>query len=239
MIVIGLSGNSGAGKDAVADILVKDHGFTKMSFAGAVKRLVRDLDPIAGYSIYMCDCGNTNDCPIEAEQITVADLYDKYGYNDETIKDSPYGVEVRRLWQRFGTEVMRKHDPEFWVNLALDQLGEQASERVVFTDVRFPNEAAMIQNLEGPYFAGGELTFSKIRSSVWQITRTPDDGADDSGEHESEQHAGFMDEEITIINDASLTELAETVGVALGLTEGDEDDYEQLPLWSEEAPLEH
>jgi hypothetical protein len=219
MIVIGLSGNIGAGKDAVADILVKDHGFTRMSFAGAVKRLVRDLDPIVGYSVYVCDCGNLNDCPIEAEEVRISDLYESYGYDDETIKDSPYGEEVRTLWQRFGTEVMRKQDPEFWVNLALDELGAQDSERVVFTDVRFPNEAEMIYNMSGPYFADGELVFSRIQGSVWRIARSLDDEA---GEHESEQYAGLMGEEVTIVNDATLEELAEAVQIALDWALGEE-----------------
>jgi hypothetical protein len=232
VIVIGLSGNIGAGKSTVADILVNDHGFTKLSFAGAVKRLVLDLDPIVGYSVYVCDCGDLNSCPMEAEEVRVSDLYYGMGYNDETIKDSPYADEVRALWQRFGTDVMRKHDPEFWVNLALDELGQQASERVVFTDVHFPNEAAMIQNLEGPFFAGGELTFSRIRSSVWRITRTLDDNLE-PGSHESEVHAGLMDEEITIVNDASLEELAEAVGIAVGYAEGAEEEYGQFPLWEE------
>ena len=235
MIVIGLSGNIGAGKDAVADILVRDHGFTKMSFAGAVKRLVRDLDPIVGYSVYLCDCGDLNSCPMEADEVRLSTLYGM-GYDDETIKDSPYADEVRGLWQRFGTDVMRRQDPEFWVNLALDQLGQQDAERVVFTDVRFPNEAEMIQNLEGPFFAGGELAFSRIRSSVWRISRSLDN--EDPDGHESELYAGTMGEEITIVNDASFEELAEAVGIAVGYALDTEDSYGQFPLWSEEAPLD-
>jgi hypothetical protein len=238
VIVIGLSGTIGAGKDAVADILVRDHGFIKMSFAGAVKRLVRDLDPVVGYSVYVCDCGNLNDCPIDAAEVKVSDLYDSYGYDDETIKDSPYGDEVRRLWQRFGTDVMRQQDPEFWVNLALDDLGKQDAERVVFTDVRFPNEAAMIQNLSGPFFADGELSFSRISSAVWRIARSMDDGVGEIGQHESEQHAGLLGEEITIVNDASLEELAEAVEIAVDLTAEGEDSWDQEPLWEVEACVE-
>lgn len=236
MIVIGLSGNIAAGKDTVADILVRDHGFTKMSFAAPVKRLVRELDPIVGYDIYQdCSCGGDG-CDPEIEEVRLEDLY-AMGYTDETIKDCHWGPEVRALWQRFGTEVIRKQDPDFWVNTALTALGEQASERVVFTDVRFPNEAKMIYNLAGPFFAGGELSFSKINSSVWRIARSLDDSLDPE-DHESEQYAGLMEEEVTIVNDATLEELAEAVGIALGYAEGAEDPYEQYELWSEEASCE-
>ncbi|HEX9089795.1 MAG TPA: hypothetical protein VF867_20045 [Arthrobacter sp.] len=236
MIVIGLSGNISAGKDTVADILVRDHGFTKMSFADPVKEMLRDLDPIVGYDIYqICSC---EECEPEVEELRLSDLY-LNGYDDETIKDSPWGDEVRGLWQRLGTEALRTRDPEFWVNEALEALGRQASERVVFTDVRFPNEAQMIYNLAGPFFAAGELSFSKINSSVWRITRTLDD--EEADVHESEQYAGLMEEEITIVNDATLEELGEAVGIALGYAEQVEDPYEQYELWTdttEEAPLE-
>jgi hypothetical protein len=227
MIVIGLSGNSGAGKDTVADLLVKDHGFTKMSFGARVKAMVRDLDPLVGHDVYInCSC---EDCGPTVEEVRLSDVY-ACGYTDETIKDSPWADEVRTLWQ---------HDPDFWVNAALDELGKQSAERIVFTDVRFPNEAQMIQNLEGPFFAGGELSFSRIRSSIWRITRTLDDSLD-SDDHESEQYAGLLGEEITIVNDATLEELGEAVGIAVGYAEDVEDPYEQYDLWNaEEALREH
>lgn len=234
MIVLGLSGNISAGKDTVADILVKDHGFTKMSFGGAVKRMLLELDPIVGHDVYIsCSC---EDCGPTVEEVHLSDLY-SCGYDDESIKDSPWGEEVRGLWQRLGTEVMRQRDPEFWVNEALEALGEQTSERVVFTDVRFPNEAQMIYNLAGPFFAGGELSFSRINSSVWRITRSLDDELEPD-DHESEQYAGLMGEEITIVNDASLEELAEAVGIALGYAEHVEDPYEQYELWEEVGNVE-
>lgn len=218
MIVVGLSGYAGAGKDAVADILVRDHGFTKMSFAAPVKRLVRNLDPIVGYSVYVCDCGNLSDCPIEADEIKISDLYDGYGYDDETIKDSPYGEEVRRLWQRFGTEVMRNEDPNFWVDLALKDLFESDAERVVFTDVRFPNEAEAIHNLSVPIFTGtgGDLYFSPFQPSLWQISRVGDEILYPAG-HESESHVGLMDEEIQLLNAGTLEDLEEPVAIAMDM----------------------
>ena len=214
MIVIGLTGKSGAGKDAVADILVRDHGFTKLSFAGPVKQMARDLDPIVGYDVYTdCTCG-TEECGPEVDEVRLGDLY-ALGYDDETIKETPWGDEIRDLWQRLGTDAVRAQDPNFWVDQGQINLLESESDRVVFTDVRFPNEAEMIYNLSVPIFSGapdGGLYFSPFQPSVWQVTR-PDLEEDD---HESESHSGLLDEEIQIHNSGTLEDLAEPVRIALG-----------------------
>lgn len=42
-MLIGLTGYAGSGKSTVADILVRDHGFTRMRFAGPLKDMLRAL----------------------------------------------------------------------------------------------------------------------------------------------------------------------------------------------------
>lgn len=211
MIVVALTGLARAGKDSVADVLVRDHGFVKMSFAAPIKRLLRTLDPIVGHDLYQdCTCGDEG-CAAEVEEVRLSDLY-RHGHDDETIKDSYWGAEVRDLWQRFGTEVIRAEDPDFWVNVAEKDLLESGHDKVVFTDCRFPNEAEMVYGLNGPFFGDGELSFSPIRASVWQVTRP---GLESEDEHESEQHAGLLEEEINIMNSDELEDLAEPVATAL------------------------
>ena len=218
MIVVGLTGHSGAGKDSVADVLVRDHGFTKLSFAGPVKRALKRLDPIVGNDVYQ-DC---DECPPEVEEVRLSDVY-AYGYNDETIKDSPWGAEIRNLWQQLGTETIRAEDPNFWVDLAQMELLELGADRVVFTDVRFPNEAEMIYNLSVPIFTGpgGDLIFSPFIPSVWQVSRVGDEilYPDD---HESESHVGMLNEEIQLINAGTLEDLVEPVALALEFMLDDE-----------------
>lgn len=211
MIVVGLTGKSGAGKDAVANMLVEDHGFTKMSFAGPVKRMVRTLDPIVGYDAYQdCNCGDELCGPI-IDAVRLTDLYGM-GYDDETIKESPWADEVRDLWQRFGTDVMRAEDKNYWVDKAAKAVLESNDDRIVLTDVRFPNEAEMILSLGGPFTFDDSLFIPDIVTSLWQISR-PESGVED--DHESESYAGLLDEELQIINSGTLEELAEAAATAL------------------------
>lgn len=71
-----------------------------MAITNEIKQLVKELDPIVGYDVYVCDCGNVEDCPPELAEVTVSALYDEYGYDNDTIEESPYGEEVARLWQQ-------------------------------------------------------------------------------------------------------------------------------------------
>jgi hypothetical protein len=230
VLVIGLTGHAGAGKDSVADVLVRDHGFVKMSFAAPLKRMLRNVDPIVGYDVYQdCNCGDDG-CGPEVDTVRLSDLYGM-GYDDESIKESPWGDEVRDLWQRFGTDTMRAENKDFWVDKAAKELLESNHDRVVFTDVRFPNEAEMILSLDGPFTFDGAMYFSEIQPSLWQISRPS--GAED--DHESESHTGLLDEEVQILNEGSLEELPGAVKIALDYVIDDVITGQGL-LWAGEAP---
>jgi hypothetical protein len=214
MIVVGLSGYKGAGKDAVADILVRDYGFTKMAFADPIKRMVRALDPIVGYEsqgVY-CDC---EECTSTFLTINLSELYDEMGLTEAEIKKCLFGDEVRRLWQRFGTEVIRELDEDFWVKVAHRELEKSGADRVVFTDVRFENEADFIFDLSdgGVYDGWGHALVAEC-SSVWRVAR-PSQHPDDV--HASEQMIGLLGEQVTILNDGSLEDLEEPVAIAMSM----------------------
>jgi hypothetical protein len=129
-VIIGLSGYAQSGKDTVADYLVKQHGFTKVSFADPIRQALILLDP----------------------KVTIADMQGVplstavAGLGWENVKvDSP---DVRGLMQRMGTEVGRQLFGEnFWVNQAMAKAAEYP--RVVFADVRFENEAKSILEASG------------------------------------------------------------------------------------------
>ena len=82
-----------------------------------IKQLVKELDPIVGHDVYLCDCGNTEDCPPELTEVTVSDLYDVYGFNDDNIEQSPWGEEIFRLWMSLAGVIstMATHTVQFQV----------------------------------------------------------------------------------------------------------------------------
>lgn len=223
MIVVALTGLARAGKDSVADILVRDHGFSKMSFAAPLKRMMRNLNPIVGFESSGCAECDYEDCEINnLVPVYLQDLYDR-GMTEDDMKASEYGDEVRRLWQRFGTDVMRAEQDDYWIQKAKEDLLESGYDRVVFTDCRFPNEADMIYELGRRvelHEAFGGMWSVTNHTSVWQVVRPGVERQE--GAHASEQHVGLMGEEITIHNDGTLKELAEPVGTALRVITGED-----------------
>jgi hypothetical protein len=220
MIVIALTGLMRAGKDSVADILVRDHGFVKMSFAAPLKRMVKNLDPIVGYAPSGCTECDYEDCIAnELQPVVLSELYEA-GMTDDDIKASRYGDEVRRLWQRFGTDVMRAEQDDYWIQKAKDDLLKSGHERVVFTDCRFPNEAEMIYSLRELLDGREYMDMDYHQSSVWQVVRPGVERQE--GAHVSEQNVGLMGEEITIHNDGTLDELADPVATALRVVTGED-----------------
>lgn len=132
-MIIGLSGWARSGKDTVADILVKNHGFTKLSFAQPMRDALYALNPRVNFSEY-------------DELQRLRDVIDTHSWDN--YKDTEYGDEIRGLMQRFGTEVGRSlFGQDFWVNQALRKIPEGAN--VVIADTRFLNEAQAIENLGG------------------------------------------------------------------------------------------
>jgi hypothetical protein len=94
---------------------------------------------------------------------------------------------VRVLLQRLGSDVGREmFGEDFWVEQAFKGLGD---EDVVFTDVRFPNEAEAVRGRGGV---------------VWNVVRP---GVGVANGHVSECALdGFVFDE-TVVNDGSLLDL--------------------------------
>ncbi|WNN93672.1 deoxynucleoside monophosphate kinase [Arthrobacter phage CallinAllBarbz] len=130
-LLVGLSGRKRAGKDTFADVLVTDHGYARASFADAVRDAALRLDPV----IYVD--------PVNSEPIRLSEVVEDIGW--ERAKDEH--AEVRRTLQRLGTDVVRSINPDTWVDAAFAALDTE--EAVVFTDVRFPNEADAIKERGG------------------------------------------------------------------------------------------
>ena len=137
-IVIGLGHKIRTGKDTAAKALVRELGFTQASFANALKQEIIDTIPrtLLAY----------------AEEHFSGEEYDSRDRADQ-INDLIYTNRTpvtRALLQEWGTELRRSEDEDYWVKKLEKQIiaGDYGN-RVVITDMRFPNEAAMVRRLRG------------------------------------------------------------------------------------------
>lgn len=122
-MIIGLTGYAQSGKDAVASILVKKYGYTRIAFADKIKELLYETNP--GLSIGL-------------KGVWLKDLVDEHGW--DSAKQSP---QVRRLLQDLGVGARKVFGEEFWVAQVLQ--GRDWSIPTVITDVRFENEARLLR----------------------------------------------------------------------------------------------
>jgi hypothetical protein len=128
-IIIGLTGRAHTGKDTAADHLVREYGFGRAAFADTLRTMLEAMLEDAGADY--------------------AHLYEPH------LKAAPIpqlgGVSARELMQTLGTEWGRaQHGANWWLHLLQRRLGlhdggSPVHDRIVITDVRFPNEAAFIQ----------------------------------------------------------------------------------------------
>jgi hypothetical protein len=133
MIVVGLTGAAGVGKDTVADYLVTRYGYEKVSFAAPLKRVLLQQDPIIGMDLFRPGS------PVHLS--TAIDRYTEEGVK----KVFPL---YRKYLEKLGTEGIREEDPDFWIKAASKSLTDPLG-KYVFTDVRFPNEAEFIGDCRG------------------------------------------------------------------------------------------
>lgn len=126
-MIIGFSGYARSGKDTAAQAL-KSEGFVVAAFADILRDALLKLNPIVG------------------DEARLSDVIESSGWDG--YKTGPYGVEIRELLQRLGTEVGRNLLGEnIWVDALFDKYA--GVENLAISDVRFPNEAQKIKDMNG------------------------------------------------------------------------------------------
>jgi hypothetical protein len=142
-MLIGLGNYARVGKDAVASVLVQEHGFTRVAFADALKELALKADPLI-YSNAMVNVATGRG---HLKQVVHANGW-------ENAKNQ--FPEVRKFLQNLGVAAREVMGENVWVDAAFAGFNQHGPEGrflgesdVVVTDVRFPNEFERIKDLGG------------------------------------------------------------------------------------------
>ena len=182
--IIGVTGLKYNGKDTIADHLCKKYGFTRIAFADPLKNACAIL------------FGFTH------EQL--------HGSLKETPDNYWFGLSPRKVLQFVGTDLFRKqmkllHEDfgeDFWLlcakKLVNDIFEKDKENRVVISDVRFPNECEMIKKM------GGIV----IRVNRPSINTSAD-------LHDSERLIPTLEVDYEITNDGSIGDLNRKVDTIL------------------------
>jgi hypothetical protein len=225
-MIIALSGLSSTGKDTAADILVRNHGFVKVSLADPIKRICRDVFDFTDDQLWgPSESRNAPDKRYQRGSINAGHML-----TDEGLKEFPGGkipqyLTPRHALQQLGTEWGRNCYDDVWVEYAVRvyeklQCGDQyytawtglrtttsvagwmePKKNVVISDVRFRNEISGLKK------AGAKLIRIKRPGH-----ETP------KWDHPSEtEQMGIPDEEFDVVlrNDKSIEDLAVNIGLLM------------------------
>lgn len=195
-MIVGLLGFIGSGKGTAGDIL-KDMGFTPISFAKGVKDVTAEM---FGWPRHLLE----GDTQHSREWREKPDDFWSYEFGKE--------FTPRLALQLMGTEVGRDvFHKDFWVIKLKNYIDNAPEQDYVITDVRFQNEIQFINRF------GGTLIEIKrgITPHWYEIARKANRGderaeswmQEQSGVHESEWRWVGGDIDHTIDNDGSLEDL--------------------------------
>tara|TARA_B100000900_G_scaffold395231_1_gene393403 strand:- start:537 stop:1148 length:612 start_codon:yes stop_codon:yes gene_type:complete len=190
-MIIGICGLIGCGKGTVGDILVENHGFTKLSFADKLK------DGVA--TVFNWDRQMLEGDTVESREWR--ETQDEF-WTRETGRT----ITPRLVLQEFGTDCMRHgFDDGIWVSLVKQELVKYPNKDFVIPDVRFPNEANMIKSIHGEVWR-----VKRGQDPVW-MRMYQDIGVEPKDVHESEWRWANVDFNNVIYNDLGIEELKSQV----------------------------
>ncbi len=135
-MIIAICGLQGAGKDTFGSILIKNHNFVKLSFAGVLKDIVSilfdwDRDLLEGSTPESREWREEID-EWWSERLNIPNFTPRYAL------------------QYFGTELFRNHfHDEIWVAAIERKLFKYPN--IVITDCRFPNEINVLKKYNAKF----------------------------------------------------------------------------------------
>jgi len=136
------------------------------------------------------------DVSLGSEDLRLQEIVDRYGW-EEAKKDT----EVRRFLQELGTQARHVLGPDVWVDAVMKRAWQDVEygHPVVFSDVRFPNEADAVREMGG-------IVVRVVRPGF-------ENGVDPS--HPSESQVDDLGHEFTVLNDGTLAQLENRLQLGL------------------------
>jgi hypothetical protein len=135
MTIISISGLIGSGKDTLADYLIANHSFRKMSFASSLKDAAA---AVFGWDRTLLE-GDTPEGRVWRDTID----------NWWATRLKMPKLTPRWVLQYWGTEVFRQHfHDDTWV-ASLEYRLNHTTDNIIITDCRFKNELNMINGIGG------------------------------------------------------------------------------------------
>lgn len=193
---LGLSGRIKSGKGHVSDYLIQKYGFERVTLAAPLKDAISKL---YGLDISYCyDQGlKSKKLDLPWDKSHAERLAQIFGLDIDNVwypEDSPIVFEdVRQALQYIGSDVLRRFDNDFHINLVLKALNPDKD--YVCDDVRFLNEKNAIER-----FGGQSLLI--IRPNQWEFSN-----------HISETSLNCTHFDNIIINDKDLSALEKKIDV--------------------------
>lgn len=156
-------------------------GFQRVAFADVLRDIAYAIDPYVAKTDY--EEALPDALPLQYYYSRLSNVIDVYGWDYAKNKYA----DVRRLLQRLGTEGGRNILGEnIWVDTAF---ARAQGDKIVVTDVRFPNEA------EG------------IRTRGGRVVRVERPGTGPRNQHPSETSLVDYEFDATILNDGTIEDL--------------------------------
>lgn len=133
--IIAICGEKRSGKDVLTEHIVRNHGYTKLSFADPLKKIVKTLFNFSDIQVGIDDSENAG--------------------NEKDTVDDRWGISPRQALQFFGTEVLQYKIQELLPTIKRDFFAESLVSRIkageahkyVINDMRFQHEYQKLREL--------------------------------------------------------------------------------------------
>jgi len=158
-IIIGITGLIGSGKGTVADILVDEHNYIKLSFADKLKDGVAT---VFGWDRAM----------LEGDSVESRDWRETV--DEFWTKETGREITPRLVLQEFGTDCMRNGFYQgIWVSLVKQEIINNPDNKYIVPDVRFANEIQIIKTLAVNFGMSDEASCQVGGDMLYKIITIP------------------------------------------------------------------